>query len=70
MTGGGPEALELAGRVADAWINFARKGNPNHPWLPTWPAYSADKVQTMIFDTKCVVKNDPDGEARKILSQA
>jgi para-nitrobenzyl esterase len=70
MTGGGPEALDLAGRVADAWVNFARKGNPNHPGLPAWPAYSADKVQTMIFDSKCVVENDPDGEARKILSEA
>jgi para-nitrobenzyl esterase len=70
MTGGGPEALDLAGRVSDAWLNFARKGNPNHPGLPAWPAFSADKLQTMIFDTKCTVQNDPDGEARKIVSEA
>ncbi|HTZ75856.1 MAG TPA: carboxylesterase family protein [Candidatus Aquilonibacter sp.] len=68
MTGGGPEALDLAGRVSDAWVNFARTGNPNHPGLPTWPAYDAEKAPTMIFDTKCVAANDPDGALRKVLS--
>ncbi len=68
MTGGGPEALDLAGRVADAWVSFARTGNPNHPGLPAWPAYDADKVPTMVFDTKCVAANDPDGALRKALA--
>jgi para-nitrobenzyl esterase len=70
MTGGGPEALDLAGRVSDAWLNFARKGDPNHPGLPAWPEYDADKVPTMIFDTKCVMENDPDGEGRKAVAAA
>jgi para-nitrobenzyl esterase len=70
MTGGGPEALELSGRIADAWVNFARKGDPNHPGLPTWPKYSADKVPTMIFDTKCAAANDPDGDCRKVIADA
>ena len=26
---------ELAAKVSDAWINFARKGDPNHPGLPS-----------------------------------
>ena len=29
LTGGGPEAKALADRVSDAWIAFARTGNPN-----------------------------------------
>ncbi len=70
MTGGGPEALDLGGRMADAWINFARKGDPNHPGLPHWPAYDAQKVTTMIFDTQCVVENDPDGDIRKAIVEA
>ena len=30
MTGGTAEARELAGRMSDAWIAFARTGNPGH----------------------------------------
>jgi para-nitrobenzyl esterase len=29
-TGGGPSARALAAKVSDAWIQFARTGNPNH----------------------------------------
>jgi len=70
ITGGGLDALDLGGRVADAWINFARNGDPNHSGLPHWPAYDAAKTPTMIFDTKCVMENDPDGEVRKAIVEA
>jgi para-nitrobenzyl esterase len=69
-TGGTAEARELAGKVSDAWINFARKGDPNHPGLPKWPAYSADTGPVMIFDKTCEVKNDPDRELRKVVAAA
>ena len=66
-TGGGPEARELAAKVSDAWIQFARTGDPNHPGLPKWPRFSAANGETMIFDTKCEVKNDPDRQERQLL---
>lgn len=69
MTGGGPEARELAGRIADAWINFARKGDPNHAGLPKWPKFDAETCPTMIFDTVSVMKNNPDGVERKAIAQ-
>jgi para-nitrobenzyl esterase len=67
-TGGTPEARELAAKVSQAWIQFARTGNPNHSGLPRWPAVSASALPTMIFDTRCEVKNDPDKEQRASLS--
>ena len=67
IAGGKPEAYILAAQISQAWINFAHSGDPDHSGLPHWPAFSADKGQTMIFDNECVVKNDPDGEARKLL---
>ena len=62
FSGGGPEALAMSTRVSQAWVNFARNGNPNHKGLPDWPAYTADKRATMFFDNECTVKNDPEGE--------
>ncbi|RPH62545.1 MAG: carboxylesterase/lipase family protein, partial [Acidobacteria bacterium] len=50
LTGGGPEAMALADRVSDAWIAFARTGNPNTPKLPRWTPFNATDRPTMIFD--------------------
>jgi para-nitrobenzyl esterase len=66
-TGGTQQARELAAKVSQAWIQFARTGNPNHSGLPRWPAVSASAVPTMIFDTRCEVKDDPDADERKTL---
>jgi para-nitrobenzyl esterase len=68
MTGGGADARALAAQMADAWVAFARKGTPNHSGLPQWPAFSADRCETMIFDTTAVVKNNPDREERAALA--
>ena len=69
MTGGTAEARELGSKMSDCWINFARKGDPNHAGAPHWAAFTPDKVQTMIFDNKCELKNDPAGEARRAVPQ-
>ena len=69
-TGGTAEARELAAKVSDAWINFARSGDPNHSGLPKWPAFTADAGPVMIFDNTCEVKNDPDRELRRVVAEA
>ena len=68
MTGGGADARALGDKMADAWIAFARNGNPNHAGLPQWPAFSAERCETMIFDTTSAVKNNPDREERAALA--
>jgi para-nitrobenzyl esterase len=70
MTGNGPEAHDLAARVSEAWLSFARKGDPNHAGLPHWPAFTAEKCPTMIFDTPCTVKENPDTAERKVIPRA
>jgi para-nitrobenzyl esterase len=70
MTGNGAEARHLAGQVSDAWIHFARTGNPNHSGLPSWPAFRAEKCSTMIFDSPSEMKNNPDTAERKATDQA
>jgi para-nitrobenzyl esterase len=67
-TGGGAAPRALAARVSDAWINFARKGDPNHPGLPRWPKFSKETGPVMVFNTACDVKNDYDKDLRALVS--
>jgi para-nitrobenzyl esterase len=70
MTGGGAEAVALADKVSDAWIAFARTGNPNTPKLPHWPAFDAKDRATMVINNVSKVVNDPLREQRLAMYQA
>ena len=59
LTAGAPDAPALADKASDAWIAFARAGDPNTPKLPHWPAFDAAARATMVFDNVSVVANDP-----------
>src|SRR5215468_8128716 len=54
-TAGASGARELAARISDTWIAFARHGRPDNPAIPSWPAYTAAKRGTMVFDHDCRV---------------
>ena len=58
-TSGVPGIEGLADQVSDAWLAFARGGNPNAPKVPQWPAFDAQRRATMVFDTKSAVADDP-----------
>jgi para-nitrobenzyl esterase len=49
-TGGGPVAMALQDKVSQAWINFAKSGNPSQPGLE-WKPYTKEDPQAMVFDT-------------------
>jgi para-nitrobenzyl esterase len=70
MTGGGPRARALAAKVADAWIAFARSGNPNHPGLPAWRPYSPDTQPTMVLDDVCRLVDRIDTEELAAIAAA
>ena len=58
-TGATPEGLALQDKVSQAWINFARTGNPSQPGLEFKP-YTPQDPQAMVFDTvsECRALND------------
>ncbi|NMC83175.1 MAG: carboxylesterase family protein [Armatimonadetes bacterium] len=70
LTGGGPEARDLADRISDTWLAFARTGNPNNPKIPHWPAFNAENRPTMVINDVCEVVNDPLREQRRAMFRA
>jgi len=68
IAGNGPEAIALADKVSDAWIAFARTGDPNTPKLPKWPAFQAMDRPTMVINNASRVVNDPIREQRVVMS--
>lgn len=65
-TGNTPEAQALAKKMATAWAEFARTGNPSQPGL-IWTATDPETNKTLVWDNQCRMENDPEGDARKIL---
>jgi len=66
FTGVGPEADQLAANMMDAWIAFAKTGDPSHSGIGAWPAYSAAERATMIFGRSCGVERAPFEEERAV----
>lgn len=67
LTGGDPLARRLEEQISQAWIQFARSGDPNHAGLPHWPNCTPAGAATMIFDRECCVQADPGMDARRVL---
>lgn len=58
-----PAQQAMSDRVMDAFVRFARTGNPG------WPAYTLPKRQTMIFDRESRVENDPRQWERELFAR-
>ncbi|CAN5483071.1 carboxylesterase/lipase family protein [soil metagenome] len=58
------EMRVLAAAMADAWVAFARTGDPTVATLPAWPRYDTDRRATMVLDLQPRVHDDPNGAER------
>ena len=50
--GSGPDADKLAKCIQDAWLAFARTGDPSCESIGKWPVYGSKRM-TMILDKVC-----------------
>ena len=63
------EDLKLADTMSSVWAQFARTGNPQIAELPTWHPYSAENGELMVFNHKCLIRNNPDRELEQIINR-
>ena len=64
FNGAGLEADRLSRNIQDAWLAFARTGNPSCESLGKWPVYGSDR-ETMILGEKCYVAEAPYDDERR-----
>jgi len=59
FSGSGPRALEVSGAMQQAWLAFARTGNPSCDAVGDWPAYDPLRRPTMVFGPGGGIQEDP-----------
>lgn len=69
-TGTGADAQKLANLMSSALIALARHGKPGYRGLPVWKPYSLEHRETMLFDLKPRLANDPRGGERRLYQRA
>ena len=69
ITGAGADARAVSAMMSDAFISFARTGQPGSSRLPEWKPFTLEKRETMLFDQPPRLANDPRGEERKIFAR-
>lgn len=60
------ETQRLSEQMMDAWIAFARSGNPNHENIPELPPYDKENRATILFDKEVTIEQDPYGNERAV----
>ena len=68
LTGTGEEARAVSASMSDAFIAFAKTGVPDHPGLPTWIPFTLPDRESMVFDHRPRIENDPRGAERRLFA--
>lgn len=66
---GSEECEKLQEEICGAWVNFAKTGNPNHSGLVSWPEYTREKGETILFDKQTMVKGFHDSKLMELLAK-
>lgn len=69
-TGTGADAKAVANQMSEAFIAFARTGDPNCAAIPAWGKYTLPKRETLVIDVASKRVDDPRREERELFSVA
>jgi para-nitrobenzyl esterase len=57
LVGNASNTEPLCEKMMDAWLSFARCGNPNHDGIPHWPTYEKKDRSTLVFGNEIKIVN-------------
>lgn len=63
------EDVRLSSTMAEYWVNFASKGDPNREGLPSWPSYSPEEPWHLNLGDEISTAMDLHGEAYRLVRQ-
>jgi para-nitrobenzyl esterase len=63
------ETEAMASAMSEAWLAFARTGDPNHPALPDWRPYDLERRTVMLFDVQSRAEEDPHRDERLAMAR-
>lgn len=69
-TGTGPAAKAVANQMSEAFIAFARTGDPNCAAIPAWGKYTLPQRPTLVINETSAMVDDPRREERELFSVA
>jgi para-nitrobenzyl esterase len=69
QTGTGADARVASAAMQDAFVAFAKTGDPNHTGGAAWPKYDLPTRATMVFDVTSRVENDPRRWQRELFAR-
>jgi para-nitrobenzyl esterase len=69
LNGSGPAVDALAQKTGDAWLAFARTGNPACESLGAWPAFDASGRAAMLLGAECKIEQAPMEPERRAWDQ-
>jgi len=64
FSGSGRDAVELSHAMSEAWLAFARTGDPSCDAVGEWPSYDPLRRPTMVLGSRVGVEDDPRGRER------
>jgi para-nitrobenzyl esterase len=68
LTGLAGSAAHLSRKIQQAWVEFARGGEPCHSELPPWERYDDERRATMVLGRRCALDDAPLEPERRLLA--